>query len=394
MRKVWSVFIFFVMSTAVHAQAPQGINYQAVARGSNGASLNNQTISVKFEIYGGNPNTAPLLYSEIYSGTTTNQFGLFTRVIGQGTPSFGTFSSINWASGNTWLQVSIDPANGNNFTIIGASQFMSVPYALYAQNGPAGPSGVTGPTGPGGTNGTNGANGSTGPTGPSGSNGQNGATGPSGIDGVTGPTGSQAPLGPQGPTGPQGATGVQGPTGSVGPTGANGVTGPQGPTGANGATGSSGPIGATGPTGLLNPGTNPGNTPFWNGSAWVVTSNNIFNNGGNVGIGNAAPGFKLDVNGTINTNSGFNVNGPTGSGNNLRRNGSVFVPVLPSQVYSDIQSFLPGGASAWTLSTPNIFPTTLTNLVGIGTNAPGYKLHVVNGSSGGLGVETNRDRKS
>jgi len=45
----------------------------------------------------------------------------------------------------------------------------------------------------------------------------------------------------------------------------------------------------------IDPGTATGNTPFWNGTAWVTNSNNIFNNGGNVGIGIAAPTSKLHI---------------------------------------------------------------------------------------------------
>ncbi|MFN7115768.1 MAG: tail fiber domain-containing protein [Saprospiraceae bacterium] len=43
------------------------------------------------------------------------------------------------------------------------------------------------------------------------------------------------------------------------------------------------------------PGTAAGNTPYWNGTQWVVNSSNIFNNGGNVGIGTTTPGAKLEV---------------------------------------------------------------------------------------------------
>jgi hypothetical protein len=130
------------------------------------------------------------------------------------------------------------------------------------------------------------------------------------LQGVTGATGSQGVGGgPTGPTGPTGATGSQGPGGgAAGPTGA---TGPTGPSGADG---------------LLPSGAAAGNTPYWNGSQWITNNSNIFNNGGNVGIGVASPAATLDVNGAVNSSSGYTINGSAASGFYLRGNGSDFVP--------------------------------------------------------------------
>jgi hypothetical protein len=44
----------------------------------------------------------------------------------------GTFANINWGNGTKWLKTEIDIAGGNNYVVMGSSQFMSVPYALYA----------------------------------------------------------------------------------------------------------------------------------------------------------------------------------------------------------------------------------------------------------------------
>lgn len=140
---------------------------------------------------------------------------------------------------------------------MGASQLISVPYALYAANsaaGPQGPAGVTGangiagPTGPAGPAGIDGI---PGPTGATGSAGATGATGAGG--GATGPTGAQGPQGVTGDTGAQGATGITGSTGVTGPAGGAGANGSTGPTGSIGATGQQGPTGATGATGLQGP---------------------------------------------------------------------------------------------------------------------------------------------
>jgi len=60
-----------------------------------------------------------------------------------------------------------------------------------------------------------------------------------------------------------------------------------------GSTGSTGPIG---PTGFLVSGSSAGNTPYWNGSAWITNNSNIYNHGSAVGIGTTAPKGALDIN--------------------------------------------------------------------------------------------------
>jgi uncharacterized protein (TIGR02145 family) len=110
--------------------------------------------------------------------------------------------------------------------------------------------------------------------------------GPTGPQGIQGPTGA---TGPQGLAGTAGATGATGATGPIGPQGIQGVAGPTGPAGAVGATGPAGAQGIQGATGLLTSGSAAGNTPYWNGSQWVVNNSNVFNNGAEVGIGTVSP---------------------------------------------------------------------------------------------------------
>ncbi|HLP19361.1 MAG TPA: hypothetical protein VK174_03635, partial [Chitinophagales bacterium] len=189
--------------------------------------------------------------------------------------------------------------------------------------GDTGATGEVGATGPQGIQGITGVQGEVGPTGlqgiqgikgDTGATGEVGATGPQGIQGITGAQGEVGPTGAQGiqgvkgdtgatgevgATGPQGIQGITGAQGEVGPTGSQGVKGDTGATGAVGATGPQGITGATGATGLLSAGNTAGNTPYWNGSSWVVNSSNIYNNGGNVGIGETSPAEKLVVGGNI-----------------------------------------------------------------------------------------------
>ena len=147
-----------------------------------------------------------------------------------------------------------------------------------------------------------------------------GATGAQGIQGVTGITGATGVQGIQGSTGVTGSTGIQGiqgVTGSTGVqgiqgnTGATGATGPQGATGATGATGAQGPAGSQGATGLIANGSVAGNTPYWDGTSWVTNSSNIFNNGGNVGVGTTTPTVKLEVNGAAANAAALNAGSAT-----------------------------------------------------------------------------------
>lgn len=54
----------------------------------------------------------------------------------------------------------------------------------------------------------------------------------------------------------------------------------------------------------LGSGSQAGNTPYWNGSTWVANSSNLFNNGGNIGIGTTSPGAKLHLVGTLRIEDG------------------------------------------------------------------------------------------
>ncbi|HZV68231.1 MAG TPA: tail fiber domain-containing protein [Saprospiraceae bacterium] len=237
------------------SQTPQGLNYQAVARNSDGTIFQNRNIKIQFSITDGEAGS--LIYQENQS-VATNQFGLFTVKIGNGNPTAGNFSTIPWSEIKAWLQVDMDAEGGNAFVSMGSSELLSVPYALYAASGNPGPQGPKGDTG---------------------------ETGPQGIQGQAGETG------PQGPDGSEGEPGSQGPQGATGTTGATGATGPEGPPG------------------ILVNGTNAGNTPYWNGTTWVVNSSNVFNNGGNVGIGTSTPGAKLDINGQVKISGGNPGNG-------------------------------------------------------------------------------------
>lgn len=132
MKKILSLFWILIGFFMGLSQAPEKMSYQAVMRNGSGQLLVNQAIAVKVSILQGSPAGAAV-YSERLTGNT-NANGLISLEIGTGTVLTGTFATINWPAGSYYLKTETDPAGGTSYTIVGTSQLLSVPYAMYAKS--------------------------------------------------------------------------------------------------------------------------------------------------------------------------------------------------------------------------------------------------------------------
>ncbi len=140
-KRLLMLLIVFLAVASMQADAQQ-LNYQAIARNANGVALTFRDVGIRLSIRDGST-TGSIVYSETRN-IRTNQFGLFTVVIGSpgATNVLGSMASINWISGNKYLQVEIDPEGGTNYFQAGTSQLQAVPYALFANAAyPVGPAG-------------------------------------------------------------------------------------------------------------------------------------------------------------------------------------------------------------------------------------------------------------
>jgi len=132
MKKITLMLVsFWIMTAVVIAQIPQAFKYQAVARTSTGNLIQNQLVAFRISILQGGP-SGTLLYQERHA-TNTNNYGLANLDIGTGTVLSGSFSSINWSPGLMYLKVELDPLGGTAYQIMGTTQLLSVPYALYSK---------------------------------------------------------------------------------------------------------------------------------------------------------------------------------------------------------------------------------------------------------------------
>ncbi|MCW5921210.1 MAG: tail fiber domain-containing protein [Saprospiraceae bacterium] len=350
------------------AQTPQGFHYQAVPRKADGATFPaGSTLKVLFQI---RENTAdgPVRYAEVQT-LTVNPQGALSAAVGRGDAVVGQphdFEEIDWGKYPHFLAVSADLNGSGSFETdenFGATQMLSVPYALYAAESG---SSLPGPQGPKGDKGDKGDAGAQGPAGPQ---GLPGAQGPKGDKGDKGDTGAQGPAGPQGAQGPKGNKGDKGDAGAQGPAGPQGLPGAQGPKGDKGDKGDAGPQGPPGPTysagqgisvngstivntGDLSP-TNELQTLSLNGNQLSISQGNAVTLPGGIG-GNGAADYlpKFTSNGAIGNSVVFESNGKVGVGTtNFTGNSRL-------QVAGDIRSTGDVSAAGLLLGSVSLLPTT------------------------------------
>lgn len=128
MKKLLLFIGLFAITVGI-TKAQDGINYQAVVRDDAGELMKNEAVAVEFSIV--ETSTAGVkVYTETHA-LTTNNFGNIVALIGQGTPTLGTFNTIDWGDDKHFLNVVIDG------TDMGTTEFLSVPYALHAKTADA-----------------------------------------------------------------------------------------------------------------------------------------------------------------------------------------------------------------------------------------------------------------
>mgnify|MGYP000234314511 CR=1 FL=1 len=132
MKKVILIILsILVFIPGIIAQTvPNGMNYQAVARDLTGEIIADQEVFLKIHLHSGE-NTSLKYYTEAHK-PTTNQFGLFSIVIGEGDIEKGAFSEVPWSTEDIWIEIAIHDINTSDFKTISNSKLYTVPYAFHA----------------------------------------------------------------------------------------------------------------------------------------------------------------------------------------------------------------------------------------------------------------------
>lgn len=128
--KFTAVLFFFLTAVVCSAQVPQRISYQATIRDDAGELVRNQLVGLRIRILRDSLMQIPV-YSETHQ-LETNRNGLVSLQVGGGKPQFGVLDTINWGASTFFIETAVSLTGGTAFQIMGASQFLAVPYALYA----------------------------------------------------------------------------------------------------------------------------------------------------------------------------------------------------------------------------------------------------------------------
>lgn len=129
MKRTLLLFSCVLISSIVLAQAPEAFKYQAVVRDNSGNLISEQSVGFQIDILKG-ATDGTSVYTETHS-RTTNTYGLVNLEIGSGTTT-DDLGAIDWGEDDYFIQISLDATGGTSYELMGTSQLLSVPYALYS----------------------------------------------------------------------------------------------------------------------------------------------------------------------------------------------------------------------------------------------------------------------
>jgi hypothetical protein len=127
-KKLVNLIVLAILVMNSFAQSPLKMSYQAVIRNSSNLLITNTNVGFRISILRSSA-SGQLVYSQTFTPATNNA-GLISVEFGGGSG----FDTISWAYGPYFIKTEADPSGGNNYTITGTSQILSVPFALYAMN--------------------------------------------------------------------------------------------------------------------------------------------------------------------------------------------------------------------------------------------------------------------
>ncbi len=132
MTKISLTLLALLIYVSAYCGVPQAISYQAVAMNASGLPIKNKNVALRLSVLA-NAANGTISYQERQTSTTDNS-GIISIQIGNGSVLSGSFSGIDWSKGVYFLKTEIDTNAGTNYVTVGTVQFFSVPFSLYSAN--------------------------------------------------------------------------------------------------------------------------------------------------------------------------------------------------------------------------------------------------------------------
>ncbi len=132
MKKVIISFaLLCLMLYSAVGQVPQQFSYQAAIRDNDGGVVANQMVSVRVSLLKSTAD-GEVVYQELHD-VETNAQGIISLPVGAGTVETGVFSETPWSE-SIFIKVDVKIGDASDYSTMGVSQILSVPYAIQAGN--------------------------------------------------------------------------------------------------------------------------------------------------------------------------------------------------------------------------------------------------------------------
>lgn len=129
-RYILFLFLILVLNQ-ISAQADV-FSYQVALRGADGnPPAQGSNIAIRISILDGSA-TGGQLFREVHTQAVTNNAGIVNLQIGNGTSKEGDLSNVVWTTAR-FLKTEVDLAGGSNYSDMGATQILGVPFANTAK---------------------------------------------------------------------------------------------------------------------------------------------------------------------------------------------------------------------------------------------------------------------
>lgn len=131
MKNFYLIAVIILVVSIANAQVPNKFSYQAALRNADGTTIENQEVDVRISLLVGTIE-GTVAYSETHAAETNEQ-GIVSLSIGDGNVLSGSFNDIPWEE-SVFIKIDIKIGEAPDYVTLGASQILSVPYALKAGN--------------------------------------------------------------------------------------------------------------------------------------------------------------------------------------------------------------------------------------------------------------------